>query len=170
MSLTTTTRTAAQTTVPLQEAVMGQPFPSQHPAVVLRSHFKLVRALLIVAMAAVVALSAAVVIVANDDDELTGPTARSAEATALPNQAVHSHPLETAPAPATRYDGGPEEGTRAIIAVPQAPDARYDGGPDEGTRAINAPTPGPAPERTTDGGSDQSTGQVVIPQGPGGPR
>jgi hypothetical protein len=168
MSLTTTTRTAAETTVPAQEAVMGQPFPTQHPAVVLRSQFKLVRNLLIVAMVAVVALSAAVVIVANDD-EISGSN-QAAEATALPNQAVHSHPLEATPAPATRYDGGPEEGTRAIIAVPQAPDTRYDGGPDEGTRAINPPAPAPAPERTTDSSSNQGSGQIVIPQGPGGPR
>ena len=29
-----------------------------------------------------------------------------------------------------RYDGGPEEGTRGIVA----PAARYDGGPEEGSR------------------------------------
>ena len=34
---------------------MGQPIPAQHPSVVLRSHFKLVRTLLILAMAALVA-------------------------------------------------------------------------------------------------------------------
>jgi hypothetical protein len=152
-----------------QEEVMGQPFPTQHPAVVLRSHFKLVSWLLAVAMAAVVALSVAVVIVANDGDEVTAP-ARSADAAALPNPAVHAHPRATpAPAPGVRYDGGPDEGTRAIIAVPQAPDARYDGGPDEGTRAIATPAPGPAPERTTDAGSS-SESTTVIPQGPGGPR
>jgi hypothetical protein len=138
-----------------QEAVMGQPFPTQHPAVVLRSHFNLVRALLAVAMAAIVALSAAVVIVA-DDDELTASSSASSS--------------ETAPAPGTRYDGGPEEGTRAIIAVPQAPAARYDGGPDEGTRVTGTSTPAPAPERTTDGGgSDESSSQIGISRGPGGP-
>ena len=144
---------------------MGQPFPSQHPAVVLRSHFKLVRALLVVAMAAIVALSAAVVIVA-DNDEVTGTS--SGAANALPNSAVHSHPLETAPAPGTRYDGGPDEGTRAI-PVPQAPPARYDGGPEEGTRTLGSTPPAPAPERTTERSSDSSE-PIVIPQGPGGPR
>ena len=149
---------------------MGQPFPTQHPAVVLRSHFKLVSWLLAVAMAAVVALSVAVVIVANDGDEIAAP-ARSADAAALPNPAVHAHPLESsAPAPGVRYDGGPEEGTRAIIAVPQAPPARYDGGPEEGTRAIATPAPAPVPERTTDSGSSEGTSQTVIPQGPGGSR
>jgi hypothetical protein len=168
MSLTTTTRTAAET-VPVQEAVMGQPFPTQHPAVVLRSNFNLVRGLLAVAMAAVVALSAAVVIVANNDDELAGSSSAGSAAT-LPNQAVHSHPLEGTPAPATRYDGGPEEGTRSIIVVPQAPDARYDGGPDEGTRSLGSTATSPVPERTTDSASAQDSQSVPIPQGPLGNR
>jgi hypothetical protein len=43
---------------------MGKPIPRQHPAVVLRSHFVLVRALLAVAMVAIVALAAAVVVLA----------------------------------------------------------------------------------------------------------
>ena len=43
---------------------MGKAIPSQHPAVVLRSHFKQVRALLAVAMIAVVGLTAAIVILA----------------------------------------------------------------------------------------------------------
>ena len=146
---------------------MGQPFPTQHPAVVLRSHFKLVSWLLAVAMAAVVALSVAVVIVANDGDEITA--GGSAGAAALPNAAVHAHPLErAAQADGVRYDGGPDEGTRAIIAVPQAPDARYDGGPNEGSSAIATPAPAPVPERTTDAGSSENTRQIPIPMGPGG--
>lgn len=146
---------------------MGQPFPTQHPAVVLRSHFKLVSWLLAVAMAAVVALSVAVVVVSNDGDEIA---AGGSSAAALSNPAVHAHPLETsAQAPGVRYDGGPDEGTRAIIAVPKAPEARYDGGPNEGTRAIATPAPAPAPERTTDtGSSSETTSQIVIPMGPGG--
>ena len=147
---------------------MGQPFPTQHPAVVLRSHFKLVRNLLAVAMAALVALSAAVVILASDNDEVTGRIAQPSELQALPNAAVHSHPREAAPG--TRYDGGPEEGTRSIIVVPQGPVARYDGGPEEGTRATASAQPAPVPERTTDSGADESTSRIVIPQGPGGSR
>ena len=59
---------------------MGQTIPSQHPAVVLRSHFRLVRALLAVAMIAVVGLSTAVVIVANDRDQVSSTdAARPAE-------------------------------------------------------------------------------------------
>ena len=48
---------------------MGQVIPKQHPSVVLRSHFKAVRALLAVALVAVCALAATVVILANDDQE-----------------------------------------------------------------------------------------------------
>jgi len=53
---------------------MGQPIPAQHPSVVLRSHFNLVRTLLAIAMAAVLALAAAVVILANDDDQISSAT------------------------------------------------------------------------------------------------
>ena len=144
---------------------MGQPFPTQHPAVVLRSQFKLVSWLLAVAMAAVLALSATVVIVANDDD---GISASGSADAALPNAAVHAHPLTTAPAPGVRYDGGPDEGTRSIIVVPQGPAARYDGGPNEGTRAIAQPAPAPAPERVTGGGSTSENTPRPIPMGPGG--
>ncbi len=147
---------------------MGQPFPTQHPAVVLRSHFKLVSWLLAVAMAAVVALSVAVVIVANDGDEITA--GGSAGAAALPNAAVHAHPLErAAQADGVRYDGGPDEGTRAIIAVPQAPDARYDGGPNEGTARSRSPRPRRSPERTTDSPArENSDAHRMVPMGPGG--
>jgi hypothetical protein len=52
---------------------MGKAIQSQqHPAVVLRSSYTLVRALLAVAIVAVVGLTAAVVILANDNDEVTG--------------------------------------------------------------------------------------------------
>ena len=77
---------------------MGQPIPAQHPSVVLRSHFKLVRGLLALAMVAVLALTAAVVILANDDVEVN--TATKA-APALLQQQVQT------PA-GTRFDGGPQ--------------------------------------------------------------
>ena len=54
-----------------QEAVMGQVIPKQHPSVVLRSHFKAVRALLVLALVAVCALAAAVVILAGEDNEVS---------------------------------------------------------------------------------------------------
>jgi hypothetical protein len=65
-------------------------------------------------------------------------------------------PRSTAPvAPGTRYDGGPEEGTRGAITSPPAPGTRYDGGPDEGTRGgITSPV---APGTRYDGGPDEGS-------------
>jgi hypothetical protein len=101
---------------------MGKAIPQQHPAVVLRSHYRAVRALLVVAMVAIVGLSGAVVIVANDDDAASTPN------TALQYQespATHAHP-------------------KGNLAVQQPTGSRYDGGPDEGTRGPFA-NQGPAP-------------------------
>ena len=124
---------------------MGKAIPAQHPAVVLRSHFKLLRALLAVAMIAVVGLSVAVVIVANHEDQASSTNAaRSVESiryggfnplTGRPESAPlpqQEHPLQSRIGN-TRYDGGPEEGTRGIVPV-DPPNTRYDGGPEEGTR------------------------------------
>jgi hypothetical protein len=99
---------------------MGRAVPQQHPAVVLRSHYQQVRALLAVAMIAVVGLTAAVVVLATDDDAATSA--------GLATQASSPSPIGT-----TRYDGGPEEGTRGVIQT-QRPGVRYDGGPEEGSR------------------------------------
>jgi len=104
---------------------MGKAIPAQHPAVVLRSHYLQLRALLATAMIAVVGLTSAVVILATDDD----PDTSTATATQV-----------SAPSPAgsTRYDGGPEEGTRGALSSGAAsnavPGSRYDGGPEEGSR------------------------------------
>ena len=119
---------------------MGKAIPTQHPAVVLRSHFNALRALLAAALIAVVGLSAAVMILATDDERDTS---------AVPATQA------SAPGPtgSTRYDGGPEEGTADVStsqprvthsrAFPgmaheanaaQADERRYDGGPEEGTR------------------------------------
>lgn len=47
---------------------MGQTVPRQNPAVVLRSHFNQLRALLAVALIAVIGLTVAVVVVSNDEN------------------------------------------------------------------------------------------------------
>jgi hypothetical protein len=101
---------------------MGRAIPQEHPAVVLRSHYKQLRALLAVAMIAVVGLSAAVVILAIDEDGDT--SAGSATQVSTPS-----------PAGTTRYDGGPEEGTRGVVPARQ-PGVRFDGGPEEGSAAL----------------------------------
>ena len=106
---------------------MGQVIPRQHPAVVLRSQYKTVVTLLCVAVVAIVGLATAVVIVANDDEP---------SISAQPN----THQQQILP-PGTRFDGGPDEGTRGIQvapAEPLAPGTRFDGGPDEGTRGATS--------------------------------
>jgi hypothetical protein len=126
---------------------MGKAIPTQHPAVVLRSHYRIVRALLAVALAAVLGLSAAVVILSTDSDEVAGTS--SAGEVAPINHGGFSPATgrpESAPLPqherllprrigSTRYDGGPEEGTRglALRDSTQGAGIRYDGGPEEGT-------------------------------------
>ena len=84
---------------------MGQVIPRQHPAVVLKSHYKAIRALLAVALVAIVALAAAVVILANDDDK-RAPRRRSRRRRRSSRQLPAG----------TRFDGGPDEGTRGIQA------------------------------------------------------
>jgi hypothetical protein len=153
---------------------MGHAVPKQHPAVVLRSHFNVVRALLGLAMIAVVGLTIAVVIVANNEEELGG------SATATPAESIEYggfNPAtgrpDTAPLPqeqplqgrtgTLRYDGGPEEGTalqgiRPSSASP-APVQRYDGGPEEGTalQGIRPSSASPAPAQRYDGGPEEGT-------------
>jgi hypothetical protein len=158
---------------------MGKAIPTQHPAVVLRSHFNLVRALLAATTLAVVGLTIAVVIVANDNDEVSSSaTAQPAGSigygdfnpgTGRPNAAPlpQQHPLQSRVG-GTRYDGGPEEGTRGITGaqsgaavVPQrkldgvTDQPRYDGGPEEGTRGLSANPP--APDTRYDGGPEEGS-------------
>jgi hypothetical protein len=148
---------------------MGQPIPAQHPSVVLRSHFNLVRTLLIIAMAAICALTAAVVILANDEDQISGgaTSAKPIEsinyggfnsATGRPD-AAPAVQQQSQTAAGTRYDGGPEEGTRGATSVqPQtAPGTRYDGGPEEGSRGATSVQPQTAPGTRYDGGPDEGS-------------
>ena len=102
---------------------MGKAIPSQHhPAVVLRSHSRAVRALLAVAMITVVALTAALVIVANDDDTATTSASPTGQidyggfnpTTGRPDSAPLPQRDAQAPSDTTRFDGGPEEGSRGI--------------------------------------------------------
>ena len=102
---------------------MGQAIPTQHPAVVLRSHYTHLRILLAVAMTAVIGLSIAVAILAGGPGTSATPAADRSES---------ARTVLVVPAPTgQRYDGGPDEGTRGIVALPST---RYDGGPDEGSR------------------------------------
>jgi hypothetical protein len=143
---------------------MGQPIPAQHPSVVLRSHANRVKALLAVALAAVVALSTAVVIDANDNDQVSGGTTAAKPIDSINYQGFNpatGRPDSVQPQqlPAgTRFDGGPDEGTRGLSVQPEQLPAgtRFDGGPDEGSR-------GPAPLQV----KEPAGGPRMIPQGPG---
>jgi hypothetical protein len=170
---TNTTGQAAELAAPRQEAVMGKAIPTQHPAVVLRSHYRQLRALLAVAMIAVVGLTVAVVILANDDGQITGTS--SAEpiesinyggfnpATGRPDTAPLPNQGRVAQPPSTRYDGGPEEGSRGArssgTASSAGPGTRYDGGPEEGSRGMSsssAPS-GAAADIRFDGGPEEGS-------------
>jgi hypothetical protein len=101
---------------------MDKAVASQNPAVVLRSHYTLMRALLAVAVVAVVALTVAVLVVARDGDDIANtssagpiesinyggfnPATGRPESAPLPQQAAQS-PL------VSRYDGGSEEASRS---------------------------------------------------------
>ena len=114
-----------------QEAVMGQVIPKQHPSVVLRSHFKAVRALLVIALVAVCALAAALVIVATDDQEVS--IAPKSATTLQQNPALQAD--QALPA-GTRFDGGPDEGTRGPQSYWESSEARssYQPAPADGTK------------------------------------
>ena len=141
---------------------MGQPIPAQHPSVVLRSHFNLVRALLIIAMAALLASAAAVVILANDEDQVNS-AAVSKSAPAAQQQLPAG----------TRFDGGPDEGTRGLSAQSQLPaGTRFDGGPDEGSRGVRSYYESPNARSSyqpapADGTKARAGGPTMLPQGPG---
>jgi hypothetical protein len=138
---------------------MGQAIPRQHPAVVLKSHYKAVRALLAVALVAIVALATAVVILANDDN-----TANVASKPAATQQQLPA---------GTRFDGGPDEGTRGITSSAQLPaGVRFDGGPDEGSRGPlsywHQPNPRTSYQPTpNEGFKARAGGPPLIPNGPG---
>jgi hypothetical protein len=138
-----------------QEAVMGQVIPKQNPAVVLRSHYKAVRALLAAVLVAVVALGATIVILANDNTDTNVSVApKSAQV------------LQ----PGTRFDGGPDEGTRGIQADVLPPGTRFDGGPDEGTRGPQSYSQWSSPLSTYQAAGQDSAapsgGPRMIPMGP----
>ncbi|UGS34020.1 hypothetical protein [Capillimicrobium parvum] len=123
---------------------MSTPIASQHPAVVLRSHYVHMRALLAAALVAVVGLAAAVVILATTNSTtITTKVTPAAPVTArLGSGGQELAPFGLSPQqtrresrPDTRLDGGPEEGTRGAQSNSIASHfgTRLDGGPEEGT-------------------------------------
>jgi hypothetical protein len=161
---------------------MGKAIPAQHPAVVLRSHYKQLCALLATAMIAIVGLSAAVVILATDDEGDTNATTSTQVSAPSPTGSV-------------RYDGGPEEGSHSAVPAQTRPSQqqafpglarqaspapqegiRYDGGPEEGTAALSQRSAPAAfdpnsiqqpPGVRYDGGPEEGTrGPLTAPNSP----
>jgi hypothetical protein len=89
---------------------MSQTLSTQHPAVVLRSRYRQLRALLAVAMIAVVGLTVAVVVLATQDDRIQSVSSGSGIAVT----------------PALRTDGGPEESAVANTLGAQQPSSHPD--------------------------------------------
>jgi hypothetical protein len=86
---------------------MAQTVPQQHPAVVLRTHYAHLRVILVIALIALVAMTIAVVALATSDSSTGTGTTSSPAAITVPG-----------PTGNTRYDGGPEEGSRGAITPP----------------------------------------------------
>ena len=154
---------------------MGQVIPRQHPEVVLKSNYRAVRALLAVALVAIAALAATVVILADDNDQVSGNTSSAQPVESINyggfNPATGKPVQQETLPPGTRFDGGPDEGTRGIQAAPTAPGTRFDGGPDEGTRGpqTNAQSASPlSGYEASDEDSSEPATPPVIPMGPGG--
>ena len=135
---------------------MGKAIPTQHPAVVLRSHYNHLRALLAVAMIAAAGLTAAVVILATHDETDTSGSSPSSPSAFTPQEQRWSA-YDEAISALTPEQLAAVFGTGSVApsrprptqeqAFPglarqaegaQAGGQRYDGGPEEGTRS---PTP-----------------------------
>jgi hypothetical protein len=102
---------------------MDQAVSSEHSAVIPRSRFNHLRALLAVALIAVIGLTVTVVVLASQEDQADGtsgahptghinyggfnPATGRPESAPLPRRTAQTRST-------TRYEGGPEEGTRGI--------------------------------------------------------
>ena len=119
---------------------MAQAIPTQHPAVVLRSHYNLLRALLAVAIIVIAGLTTAVVILATNDDE-TNASGSSAQSMRAPTP---EHPVaaEAAPSQPRPTEDQTFPGlARQVLGLPlDAP--RY---------GVDADTPRPTEEQTFPG-------------------
>lgn len=119
---------------------MSQTVPTQHPAVVLRSHYRNLKGLLVVALIAIVSLSATLVMLAREDDGAgTTPVSYvnpvdpvnygSGEgvATAKPDESKVAAAISARQA--QQEMGRPDE-SRIATAI-SAPSEQNTGGPDE---------------------------------------
>jgi hypothetical protein len=156
---------------------MGHAIPRQHPAVVLRSHFNRLRALLAVTLVAVAGLTVAVVILSNDADEVSTSSAQPIESINY-GGSKYVNPSTGLPAAllpqleqslqnridGTRSDGGPEEGTRGIDLASQASPSSAVATKDEARTAAAIGHPGSGTESNSSKGSEFGTSQYRFAQ------
>jgi hypothetical protein len=149
---------------------MGQTVPTQNPAVVLRSHFNRLRALLAVALIVLLGLTVAVVILANDEDQISDTSSAAPighlnyggfnPATGRPESAPlaqQEHPLRSrvgtaqsdAPITGSSYDGAAGEG-------PHGPK-------DYAKNAATGDVPSPSSAGPKDYSENAATGDVSSP-------
>jgi hypothetical protein len=150
---------------------MGEAIPRQHPAVVLRSQFNQLRALLAVALIAVAGLTVAVVILANDSDQVSSTSA------AKPIESIRYgdfNPATGRPesAGSIRSDRSAREQdlrhlrAGGVARQPNvAPDTRYDGGPEEGTADVTPAHPKVTQQQAFPGLANQAD-QAQAPASP----
>jgi hypothetical protein len=128
---------------------MGQAIPRQQPAVVLRSQFNQLRALLAVALIAVAGLTAAVVILAADDEVSTSGTSAEALSGLSPQERMRVEALSKLSPPQISSAFGHGIAVQPAARQPNvdaSPGARYDGGPpSEGSADV---TPAELPKVT----------------------
>jgi hypothetical protein len=116
---------------------MGHAIPRRHPAVVLRSQFNKLRALLAIALVAVVGLTVAVAMLANDN-EVTSTTGADPIESIDHGDSHYINPSTgypstiVRPGSSSRYEGGPvsryEADGKSFIVRPGSA-SRYEGGP-----------------------------------------
>ena len=120
---------------------MSQAISTQHPAVVLRSRYQQLRALLVVAMIAVVGLTAAVVILASQNDGNTIVRAASPANVPSASASVRTAAPRRAPSP-------PRSGLSRHSPAPMRAVSRRQSGPAKsGLQLPRAPTRAPWPTR-----------------------
>jgi hypothetical protein len=128
---------------------MGNAIPSQHPAVVLRSHYNHLRALLAVALVAVVGLTAAVVIVSTNDEVGTSGGAASELTPQEKRWAAYDEAVSALT---------PEQLAAAFGAAVVTSGTRYDGGPEEGSADVAPDQPRPTEQQAYPGLADKARG------------
>jgi hypothetical protein len=145
---------------------MGQAIARHQPAVVLRSQFNQLRALLAIALVAVAGLTVAVVILSNDADEVSSTSsAQPIESINYGSGSVNpSTGYPTVPAPhrehalqnridGTRFDSGPEEGTADV--TPAQPPSSQNGATGD---YAHGPLPPDAPAKAQSTSSESQYG------------